>query len=37
MAEALEKLAAANSMAEIADPVEWQREQRQDRNLPGRE
>ena len=37
MAEALEELAAANSLAEIADPAEWEREQRQDRNLPGRE
>ncbi|MEK7830217.1 MAG: hypothetical protein AAB401_03980 [Acidobacteriota bacterium] len=37
MAEALEKLAAAGSLAEITDPIEWQREQRQDRALPGRE
>jgi hypothetical protein len=29
MAEALEKLAAANSLTEITDPVEWQGEQRQ--------
>lgn len=37
MAQALEKLAAANSLIEISDPVEWQREQRQERGLPGRE
>lgn len=37
MAQALEKLAAANSLGEIIDPVEWQREQRQDRILPSRE
>ena len=33
MADALEKLAAAGSLTEITDPVEWQREQRQDRVL----
>lgn len=33
----LEKLAARNPFAEITDPVEWQREQRRDRPLPGRE
>ncbi len=37
MAEALEKLAAADAFSEIADPVEWQREIRKDRPLPGRE
>ena len=37
MAEALEKLAAADAFSEIADPVEWQREIRKDRPLPGRD
>lgn len=37
MAEALEKLAAADAFSEISDPVEWQREIRRDRPLPGRD
>ena len=37
MAEALEKLAAADAFSEISDPVEWQREIRKDRPLPGRD
>ena len=37
MAEALEKLAASDAFSEISDPVEWQREIRKDRPLPGRE
>ncbi len=37
MAEALEKLAAIQALSDIANPEEWQREQRQDRDLPGRE
>jgi hypothetical protein len=37
MAAALEKLAALNAFADITDPVAWQREQRKDRDLPGRE
>jgi hypothetical protein len=37
MAEALENLAAADAFSEISDPVEWQREVRKDRPLPGRE
>lgn len=36
MAEVLERLAAAGGVASITDPSEWQREQRQDRDLPGR-
>jgi hypothetical protein len=36
MADALERLAAAGGVASIADPVQWQREQRQDREIPGR-
>lgn len=36
MAEALERLAAGGGVASITDPVQWQREQRQDRDLPGR-
>jgi hypothetical protein len=35
MAAALEKLAASRSI-DIEDPVEWQREIRRDRTLPGR-
>ena len=35
-AEALEQAAALNPFGDIADPTEWQREQRQDRILPGR-
>lgn len=37
MAAALEKLAASAAVADIEDPVEWQREMRQDRALPGRD
>lgn len=37
MAEALEKLAELGAFAEIKDPVEWQRELRRDRPLPGRD
>jgi hypothetical protein len=37
MAEALEKLAASNAVSEISDPSAWQREQRKDRELPGRD
>jgi hypothetical protein len=37
MARALERLAEANAFAHIQDPVEWQREIRKDRSLPGRE
>ena len=36
MADALENLAALNAVPDITDPVEWQRESRQDRFLPGR-
>jgi hypothetical protein len=35
--EILEKLAASQTFAEMADPVAWQREMRQDRPLPGRD
>jgi hypothetical protein len=37
MAAALEKLAGSNAVADIKDPVEWQREARRDRPLPGRD
>jgi hypothetical protein len=37
MAAALEQLATASALAEIDDPSKWQREQRIDRSLPGRE
>jgi hypothetical protein len=37
MAEALENLAALDAFSEISDPVEWQREIRKDRPLPGRD
>ena len=34
--EAFEKLASRGTFSSIADPVEWQREIRKDRPLPGR-
>ena len=34
MAKALERLAASNALADIKDPVAWQRELRKDRPLP---
>ncbi len=37
MAEALEKLASINALSEVTDPSAWQREERQDRRLPGRD
>jgi hypothetical protein len=37
MAAALERLAAANALVDIADPATWQRETRQDRDLPSRD
>ncbi len=37
MASALEKLASSNAVDDIEDPVEWQREVRRDRPLPGRD
>jgi hypothetical protein len=37
MAAALERLAESNALGEISDPINWQREQRQDRKLPGRD
>jgi len=36
MASALTRLAKANPLTSIADPVVWQREIRQDRDLPNR-
>lgn len=36
MAEILERLAANGGVASITDPSQWQREHRQDRDLPGR-
>jgi hypothetical protein len=36
LAEALERL-TETSLSKIPDPVEWQRQQRKDRPLPGRE
>lgn len=35
MAAALEKIAATHALADI-DPLIWERDQRQDRSLPGR-
>ena len=35
--DALENLAAIGAFADIDDPVEWQREIRKDRPLPGRD
>lgn len=37
MAEALERLAALPRCQGMHDPIEWQREQRIDRTLPGRD
>ncbi|HEV2177773.1 MAG TPA: hypothetical protein VGW33_11320 [Terriglobia bacterium] len=37
MAEALERLARLNALSSIADPVAWERQQREDRELPGRD
>ena len=37
LAQALAQTVTLNPFAEIADPVVWQREQRQDRNLFGRD
>lgn len=37
MADALRSLAAIGAFADIDDPVEWQREIRRDRPLPGRD
>jgi hypothetical protein len=37
MAAALERLATGTGLSVIADPLAWQREQREDRELPGRE
>lgn len=36
MAEALERLALKGGVSSITDPAQWQREQREDRNVPGR-
>lgn len=36
MAEALHRLALSGGVPSITDPLQWQREQREDRNLPGR-
>jgi hypothetical protein len=35
MAEALERLAQNGGVPSITDPMQWQREQREDRNIPG--
>jgi hypothetical protein len=35
--KAFETLAELGTFADIADPVEWQRQMRKDRPLPGRE
>jgi hypothetical protein len=37
MARALEELALSDPPTQIEDPVEWQREIRRDRELPGRD
>ena len=37
MARALEELALSDPPTQIKDPVEWQREIRRDRELPGRD
>jgi hypothetical protein len=37
MAEALQRLASSGGVPSITDPLQWQREQREDRDLPGRQ
>jgi hypothetical protein len=37
LAAALQRIADAGGLPSIPDPVGWQREQREDRPLPGRE
>lgn len=37
MADALEKLASIKGLSDVTDPSTWQREERQDRELPGRD
>jgi hypothetical protein len=37
MAAALEAVAARGGLAAISDPLQWEREQREERPLPGRE
>jgi hypothetical protein len=37
MAAILEQLASKPTLSSISDPVTWQREQRSERDLPGRE
>ena len=37
MAHALERIAATSGLANITDPTIWQREIREDRDLPGRD
>lgn len=37
MARALEEIAFSDPPTQIGDPVEWQREIRRDRELPGRD
>ena len=37
MRAALERLAERGGIQSIADPMEWQRQMREDRHLPGRE
>jgi hypothetical protein len=36
MAAALDKLSQGGTLAAVTDPVEWQRQARRDRDLPGR-
>ena len=37
MADALSRLASSHAVADIPDPLAWEREIRQDRELPGRD
>ncbi|MBL8206522.1 MAG: hypothetical protein JNM09_19970 [Blastocatellia bacterium] len=37
IAQVLNRLAARNTLAEIDDPVAWQKDLREDRTLPGRD
>ncbi len=36
MAEPLQRLALSGGVPSISDPLQWQRKQREDRDLPGR-
>ena len=37
MADALSRIAATTGLSALSDPLQWEREQRADRSLPGRD